>query len=110
MGEYTLTFGKFLIYLSVMVGVTYLLRLLPLLFLRRKITNKFISSVLYYIPYSVLAVMTIPAIFYVSDHMISGILAAIVAIAFAYIGKSLITVALLAASTVFITELVYLLF
>lgn len=108
MGAYTLTFGKFLIYLSVMVGVTYLLRLIPMLFFRKKITNRFIRSVLYYIPYSVLAVMTVPAIFYVSDHIISGILATAVAIMLAYFGKSLITVAAGSALTVLLIELIYL--
>lgn len=107
MGEFTLIFSNFLIYLAVMAGVTYLLRLLPMLFIRKKITNRFIRSVLYYIPYSVLAVMTVPAIFYVSDNILSGILATAVAVTLAYFGKSLITVATSAASTVLIVELIY---
>ena len=107
MGEFTLTFGKFLIYLAVMVGVTYLLRLLPMLFIRKRITNRFIRSVLYYIPYSVLAVMTVPAIFYVSDNIVAGILASVVAVALAYFGKSLIFVALSSATTVLAVEIVY---
>jgi branched-subunit amino acid transport protein len=41
-----------------MAGVTYMVRLLPILFIRRKIKNRFIRSFLYYIPYAVLTVMT----------------------------------------------------
>ncbi len=107
MGEFTPNFGKFLIYLAVMVGVTYLLRLLPMLFIRKKITNRFIRSVLYYIPYSVLAVMTVPAIFYVSENILAGVLATLIAVALAYFGKSLICVAISSATTVLIVEIVY---
>ena len=46
----------FLIYLFVMAGVTYLTRLLPMLFIRRKIENRFLKSFLHYVPYSVLTV------------------------------------------------------
>lgn len=47
----------FLIYLAVMAGVTYLVRLLPLIFARHKIKNKFLRSFLYYVPYAVLIVL-----------------------------------------------------
>lgn len=106
-GEFTLTFGKFLIYLAVMVTVTYLLRLLPMLFIRKKIENRFIRSVLYYIPYSVIAVMTVPAIFYVSSNVLTGVVAAITALALSYFGKSLITVASASALSAFLVELIY---
>ena len=49
--------------LAVMAGVTYLVRMLPLVLVKKKIENKFINSFLYYVPYAVLAVMTVPAIF-----------------------------------------------
>ena len=107
MKDFTLTFATFAVYLAVMAGVTYLVRLLPMLFIRKKIENRFIRSLLYYIPYSVLTVMTVPAIFYVSENLLSGILAAVVAVALAYVGKSLITVALCSAATVLAVELLY---
>ena len=40
----------FFIYLAVMAGVTYLIRMLPLVLCREKIENRFIRSFLYYIP------------------------------------------------------------
>ena len=105
----SLTFGKFLIYLLVMALVTYLLRLLPMLFIRKKITNRFIRSVLYYMPYAVLTVMTVPAIFYSTPHLLTSIITTAVAIFLAYRGKSLILVALGSAVTVFVIEMIYLL-
>ena len=54
-------FNQFLPYLIVMAGVTYLVRVIPLVLFKKKITNKFLNSFLYYTPYAVLAAMTIPA-------------------------------------------------
>lgn len=55
------------IYLFIMFGVTYLVRVLPLVVFRKKITNRFIRSFLTYIPYAVLAAMTFPAVFFAVD-------------------------------------------
>ena len=49
-------------YIIVMAGVTYLIRMLPLVLLKREIQNPFIKSFLYYVPYVTLAVMTFPVI------------------------------------------------
>ena len=51
------------LYIVVMAGVTYLIRMLPLALLRKKLRSRFIKSFLFYVPYAVLAVMTVPAIF-----------------------------------------------
>lgn len=102
-------FPEFLIYVAVMAGVTYLLRLLPMLFVRKEITNRFIRSVLYYVPYSVLTVMTIPAIFFATPHLVTSIAAFATAIFLAYIGKSLLIVATGSAVSVFICELIFML-
>ncbi len=99
-------FGQFLIGLTVAAGVTYLLRLLPMLFIRKKIKNRFIRSFLYYVPYAVLSVMAIPALFHATSYLISGIAAAVVAITLAYFRRSLITVATGSALAVLILELV----
>lgn len=48
------------IYIFVMAGVTYLIRLLPLTFIRGEIKNTYIRSFLYYVPYVTLSVMTFP--------------------------------------------------
>ena len=95
---------NFLLYLLVMAGVTYLVRMLPLVLVRRKIENKFIRSFLYYVPYSVLSVMTVPAIFFSTGHIISAAFGAMVAAVLSYKKKSLIVVAAFAALTVLVTE------
>lgn len=96
---------NFLIYLLVMAGVTYLIRMLPLLLVRKQIENKFLRSFLYYIPYAVLSAMTIPAIFYSTENTVSAIVGTAVAIALAYFRRSLLTVAASAVVSVFVTEL-----
>ena len=97
---------RFMIYLLVMAGTTYLVRLLPMLFIRRKIKNRFIRSFLYYIPYAVLTVMTVPAIFFSTDHLISAVLGTAVAVLLAYFKRGLVTVAAGAVCTVLITEII----
>lgn len=95
---------NFLIYLLVMAGTTYLVRMIPLVLVKKKIKNKFILSFLHYIPYAVLSVMTIPAIFYATSYKISALIGFITAIVLAYFEKSLVTVAALSCGAVLIVE------
>lgn len=97
---------KFFVYLAVMAGVTYLVRLIPLILIKGKISNRFIRSFLYYVPYSVLAVMTVPAIFFATSYLASAIVGFAVAFVLAYFNRSLITVASCACGAVLITELI----
>lgn len=83
----------FLVYLAVMAGVTYLVRMLPLVLIRKKITNRFLLSFLYYMPFAVLTVMTVPACFYATGNMVTAICGFVVALILAYFGKSLLLVA-----------------
>ena len=95
---------RFFLYLIVMAGVTYMIRMLPLTLFRKKIESRLIRSFLFYIPYAVLAAMTIPAIFYATDHVLSAALGLAVACVLAWMEKGLLTVALASCVTVFITE------
>ena len=95
---------NFFLYLIIMAGVTYLVRMLPLVLFRRKITNRFVRSFLYYVPYAVLSVMTFPGIFYSTGHVISAIVGTAVALILSYNKRSLIAVASFAALAVLITE------
>ncbi len=97
---------RFFLYLLVMAGVTYFVRMLPLVFFRKKIKSRFIRSFLYYIPYAVLSVMTIPGIFYSTGSLWSAAFGTVVAVALAYFGRSLITVAAGSAATVLLVELI----
>ncbi len=95
----------FLIYLLVMAGVTYLIRMLPLALVKRKIKNRFLLSFLYYMPYAVLAVMTVPAIFYATGSLVSAILGFLVAVVLSYFRKSLLTVAAFSCLAVLLCDL-----
>ena len=99
-------FLKFLGYLAIMAVTTYLVRMLPLVFFRKKIKNRFVRSFLHYIPYSVLTVMTFPAIFYSTGYLASAIVGTAVAVLLAFFKRSLITVAACAALAVLVTELI----
>ena len=91
------------IYILVMAGVTYLIRMLPFTLFRRKIKSKFIQSVLYYIPYAVLSAMTFPAIFYSTGNTITAVIGTVVAIVLAYFKLPLIVVSVAACVAAFIT-------
>lgn len=94
------------IYISVMALTTYLVRLLPMTVFRKKITNSFIRSFLYYVPYACLAAMTFPAMLFATDHFLSALLGLIVACLLAYFRRSLILVAACTCGTVLLTELI----
>ena len=93
------------IYILVMAGVTYLIRMTPFVLFRKKITNKFVKSLLYYLPYAVLSAMVIPSVFYSTGSVISATAGLISALLLAYFERSLIVVALGASATVYIAGL-----
>ncbi len=94
------------IYILIMAGVSYLIRVLPMVFIRREIQNTFLRSFLYYVPYVTLAVMTFPAIMEATANPVAGLLALAVGIALAWWGRSLFTVAVVSCLTVFVAELI----
>ena len=95
---------KIYLYSLVMAVTTYLIRALPLLFLKKPIGSRFIRSFLHYVPVACLTAMTFPAILYTTDHIISGGVGLIVGVLLAFKRKSLITVAAAACLGVFLTE------
>ncbi|MGN1111056.1 MAG: AzlD domain-containing protein [Oscillospiraceae bacterium] len=91
---------------AVMALVTYLVRMIPLAAFRKKITSKFLMNFLYYVPYAVLAAMTIPSVFYSSSGIISAVAGFAVAVILAFFERGLLTVAVCACAGVFVTELI----
>ena len=96
------------IYILIMAAVTFLIRVLPLTLIRKKITNVTLRSFLYYVPYVTLAVMTFPAIIEATNSVWSGLAALIVGVLLAYFGVSLFGVAVCSCVIVFIIELIIL--
>ncbi len=97
---------EFWIYLLILAGSTYLIRAIPFAAMKKKITNPFICSFLYYIPYTVLAAMTFPAALYATGNTLAAAIGLIVAVLFAIKGAGLTVVALVSCITVFISDLV----
>jgi len=87
------------IYIAVMAGVTYLVRMIPFTLFRKKIENRFFKSLLYYIPYAVLSAMTFPAVFSATGDFTSSAIGTAVAVVLAYFRLPLIVVALAASAT-----------
>lgn len=94
-------------YILVMALVTYLIRMIPLTFFQKEIKSPFIKSFLFYIPYAVLGAMTFPAIFNASGNMIPSVAGCLAALWFAYKGKGLLSVALIACIVVYIVDFIY---
>ena len=97
---------KFIPYLILIAGSTYLLRAIPFVLVKSKIKNTYVRSFLHYIPYTVLAAMTVPAIFFATGSVISATVGFVVAVALALWDKGLITVALASCASVFAVETV----
>ena len=94
---------QFFIYLGIMAGTTYLIRVIPFALARHKINNTFVKSFLTYIPYAVLSAMTIPAVFYATGDVVTSVVGAAVAVVLAYFNLPLIVVALAASAAALVT-------
>lgn len=93
------------LYILVMAGVTYLIRMAPLVLFRRKIRSRFVKSLLFYMPYAVLSAMVIPSVFSSTGSVITAAAGLVAAIVLSLFGRSLITVALGASAAAFLTGL-----
>ncbi|MCQ2508077.1 MAG: AzlD domain-containing protein [Dorea sp.] len=97
------------VYIAVMAIVTYLIRMLPLTLIKKEITNKFIKSFLFYVPYVTLAAMTFPAILHATESIYSATVGFGIALFLSYKRQSLVTVAMAACAGVFVVELLMIL-
>ena len=94
------------IYILVMAVVTYLIRMTPFVFFRKKIKSRFIRSMLFYLPYAVLSAMVIPDVFSSTGSIITASVGLVVAVVLAWLKGSLIVVALGASAAAYIAGLV----
>ena len=90
--------------IALMALVTYLIRVTPLVLIRREIKNRTVRSFLYYVPYVTLSVMTFPAILSATAVMWSALAALSVAVVLSLLRCKLPVVALAACVTVFAVE------
>ena len=92
------------IYILIMAGVSYIIRVLPLTLIRRPIKSRFLKSFLYYVPYVTLSVMTFPSIIEATQSPIAAIVALAAGIVAAYFDAGLFKVAVLCCSVVLALE------
>ena len=92
------------LYILVSAGVSYIIRAMPLVLIRREIKNRTLRSFLYYVPYVTLAVMTFPAIMEATQNPVAGLLALLAGILLAWRGGSLFLVAVVCCLVVFVSE------
>ena len=94
------------LYIAIMVGVTTLIRVLPLTLIRKEIKNPFIQSFLYYVPYVSLSVMTFPSILSATGNQITGIVGFAAGVILAWIDGNLFRVSIGACVAVYIAEMI----
>ena len=79
--------SRLLVYIAVTAVSTYLIRVIPLVAIQKKIENRF------FVPYAVLAAMIMPAVFYATGNLIASTIGFAIAMIFAYNKKNIVTVA-----------------
>ena len=105
-----MTLSSMLLGCLVMFAVTYATKAVGLLLVKKQIKNRFVLSFLYYLPYSVLAVMVFPAIFFSTSFLWSGIAGAAVALVLSFFRCGLLPVSLASIAAVYAEEQLFFLF
>ena len=92
---------------------TYLIRVIPIGFVRKKMENLWIQDFIYYIPFSVLSAMTFPDVLYSTTatgsepHIsLSAVIATLVALVLAWRKRGLVLVAIVAVLVAIAVEMV----
>ncbi len=97
----------------IMAGVTFLIRVLPLAFFKKKIENNWVQDFFYYIPFCVLAAMTFPSVFTSTvpngevasaQHIVAAVVATQVALILSWRNKGLVVVAIVAVVAAILVE------
>lgn len=83
---------------------TNLIRVVPMLLIKGQISNHFLRSFLYYVPYVTLAIMTFPSIIQTTMSPVSGIVALIVGIIAAWRRLGLFPVAAICCAIVYLMD------
>lgn len=107
MNQSYVAIGMLLMFLT-----TYLIRVIPIGFVHRKLENQWIQDFLFYIPFCVLSAMTFPDVLYstsaagTTPHIsLSAVIATIVALLLAWREKGLVLVAVVAVIVAIAVEI-----
>ncbi len=82
----------------------FLMRMIPMTFLKKPIKNRFVRSVLAYIPTAVFASLLFPEVFHSTSHIASAFAGVVVAFVLAYLERGILTVCLSTVAAVFVVE------
>lgn len=91
------------IYLLVMSVVSFIIRVLPVTLIRTQIKNRFLRSLLFYLPYATLAVMTFPALLTISENPWCGAAAFAASLIVSWFTKNLFLSAIFGCAAAFLT-------
>ncbi len=94
----------FLLYLLILSGSTYLIRALPFALMREKLKNRRVRAFFHYIPYAVLAAMTVPSVFTATTFPLAAVAGFAVSVLVALRNKSMTVAAICACLTVGVVE------
>ena len=97
---------KMALYVLVMAGVSYFIRMLPITVFRKEIKSVRLKSFLYYMPYAVLGAMTFPAVLYSTGSVISAAAGMAGAVIAAYFNKGLMAAAALSVAAAFLVQMI----
>ena len=84
---------KIMVYILLAIVVTNLIRVTPMILIKGQISNRFIRSFLYYVPYVTLAVMTFPDMILATPTYWPGVIALIIGIVAAWFRLGLLPTA-----------------
>ena len=91
-----------LVYILLAIVVTNLIRVVPMAFIKGPISNRFVRSFLYYVPYVTLAVMTFPDMIMATPTPLPGIIALLAGIVAAWFRLGLFPVAAICCVIVYL--------
>lgn len=92
---------RILIYILLAIAVTNLIRVIPMLFIKGQISNRFVRSFLYYVPYVTLAVMTFPDMILATPTPWSSLIALVIGMIAAWAHLGLLPVAAICCAIVY---------
>jgi branched-subunit amino acid transport protein len=91
-----------IIYILLAIVITNLIRVTPMILIKGPITNRFVRSFLYYVPYVTLAVMAFPDMILATPTPLPGIIALLAGIVAAWLRLGLFPVAAICCVTVYL--------
>lgn len=93
---------RILIYILLAIVVTNLIRVIPMVFIKGQISNRFVRSFLYYVPYVTLAVMTFPDMILATPTPWPSLIALVIGMIAAWLRLGLLPVAAICCAIVYL--------